>query len=82
MPLCQGFECYIYQGMKKILQKTRAVFFELEKTVLNGFDHCSPRVLWDNFIQSGFEMRVGGLGRKATLEMPERGKINIVALNM
>jgi FkbM family methyltransferase len=77
----QGFECYIYEGMKKVLQKTRTVFFELEKTVLNGFDRCSPQVLWDSFIRSGFEMHVGGPGRKATTEMPERGKINIVALN-
>jgi hypothetical protein len=67
--------------MKKVLQKTRTVFFELEKQVLNGFDRCSPKVLWNNFIQAGFEMHIGGLGRKPTTEMPERGKINIVALN-
>jgi FkbM family methyltransferase len=78
----QGFECYIFDGMRRVLLGTRSVFFELEKTVLNGFDKCSPQVLWDKFIQAGFEMHVGGLGGSATQEMPDKGKVNIVALNL
>ena len=77
----QGFECYIFEGMKRVLQHTRTVFFELEKKVLNGFDSCSPKILWDKFISAKFEMHIGGPARKATTEMPEKGKINIVALN-
>lgn len=77
----QGFECYIVDGMKRVLQRTRTVFFELEQKVLNGFDMCSPQILWDKFIASKFEMHVGGPGRPATTVMPEKGKINIVALN-
>lgn len=77
----QGFECYIFEGMKRVLQRTRSVFFELEKKVLNGFDSCSPKILWDKFISANFEMHVGGVNRRATTEMPEKGKINIVAIN-
>jgi len=77
----QGFECYIFDGMKQVLQRTRSVFFELEKKVLNGFEHCSPQVLWDSFMHAGFEMHIGGK-LDPTNEMPDRGKVNIVALNM
>jgi FkbM family methyltransferase len=76
----QGFECYIFDGMQQVLLTTRAVFFELEKTVLNGFDKCSPLILWDKFIKARFEMHVGGLGGSATQDMPDKGKVNIVAL--
>ncbi|CAB9501299.1 Inherit from COG: Methyltransferase [Seminavis robusta] len=78
----QGFECYIFDGMKRVLRTSRVVFFELEKKVLNGFERCSPQVLWDKFMQLGFQMHVGGPNRKATTEMPEKGKINIVALKL
>jgi len=77
----QGFECYIFDGMKQMLQRTRTVFFELERKVLNGFEKCSPQVLWDKFLAAKFEMHAGGPGRRATKIMPEKGKVNIVALN-
>ena len=77
----QGFECYIFDGMQRALQHTRSVFFELERKVLNGFERCSPQILWDKFISAKFEMHVGGPGRRATKNMPDKGKVNIVALN-
>lgn len=76
----QGFECYIFEGMKRVLHRTKTVFFELEKKVLNGFERCSPQLLWDKFMQIGFEMHLRGMDRPATKELPDKGKINIIAM--
>ena len=70
----------IFDGMKRVLKSTRAVFFELEKKVLNGFDDCSPKLLWDRFILNGFALHLGGLGRPATTDMPDKGRANVIAV--
>ena len=63
----------------RLLVKRRVV---TEKKVLNGFDFCSPQLLWDKFLKAGFEMHVGGTNKPATTKLPDRGKVNIVAFNM
>lgn len=78
----QGFECYIYEGMKQLLKHTQIAFFELERKVLNGFEGCSPQVLWNRFLLSGFSMHLNGLKRPPTKQMPDKGKINIIATNL
>jgi len=75
----QGYECYIVQGMRQFLKRTKTILFELEKIMLRSFPSCSETVLWNEFKDFDKYASRPSSEKKPLPEMPRIPAVNLVA---